>query len=161
AEGRRGLGPGLAQELNALLEERGRPWVRVFKAIGALVPQECLPVLVVAWAGPDGTRLERPARLLAELASAQPCATMALVIAPGSFDAYLAQAPESRSKALLRECWVDVPGGWRRAQPEPEGPENTHRELEAGEDRSLPPAHEDDEARSAAERFVFALLESL
>jgi hypothetical protein len=100
-------------------------------------------------------------RLLADLATAQPCATMALVVDPGTFDAYLAQAPESRSKALLRECRIDMPGGWGRARPEPKVPENTRRELEAGEDRSLPPAHEDDEARSAAERFVFALLESL
>jgi hypothetical protein len=161
AEGRRGLGPGLAQELNALLEVRGRPWVRVFKAIGALIPQECLPVLVVAWAGPDGTRLERPARLLADLAMAQPCATVALIVDPGTFDDYLTQAPDSRSKVLLRECRIDAPGGWGRARPEPKVPENAHRELEADEDRSLLPAHEDDEARSAAERFVFSLLESL
>ena len=119
AQGRRGAGPGLAPELNDLLETHGRPWIRVFRALGELVPQECLPVLTVAPARQDVSHLEGLARLLAELAEARPLAALVLIVEPEHFDAYLDQAPESRAKALLRSGvvtdsrWRVAGGGWR------------------------------------------------
>ena len=62
AQGRRWFDPGLAPELDALLDARGRPWVRVFRALGELVPPECLPVLIVAPTRQDVTHLDRLAR---------------------------------------------------------------------------------------------------
>ncbi len=64
--------PGLAPVLDALLEGRGRSYIRVFTALGELVRQECLPVLVFSSASQDLSRLQGIARLLAELAAAQP-----------------------------------------------------------------------------------------
>src|SRR5207244_11317535 len=68
AEGRRGSAPGLAPELNALLDGHGRPWIRVLKALGELVPQERLPVLFLAPAAGahERTRLDGLARPPAE-----------------------------------------------------------------------------------------------
>ena len=163
ARGRRGSGPGLAPELNTLLDGRGRPWIRLFRALGELVPQECLPVLIVAPARQDGSHLEDPARLLAELAEARPLATLVLIVEPARFDAYLDQAPESRAKALLRSGVVtDSGGGWRMA-----GRGSDSDELNPTPEDELNPTPDtrhptpDQEARSAAERFLFDLLESL
>jgi very-short-patch-repair endonuclease len=165
AQGRRRSTPGLAPELNALLERRGRPWLRVYRAIGELVPQECLPVLLVAPTGHDRTRLEGLARLLADLAEAQPRATLGLIVEPDTFDDYLAQAPESRAKALLRGSIIRVGDTGNEARSgisKPEAgiskPESRSRNLEAGISK---PESEDDPARSAAEQFIFDLLESL
>jgi hypothetical protein len=159
AAGRRGTAEGLAPELNARLEGHGRPWIRLLRALGELVPQEGLPILLVAPAGRDrdGHGLEGLARLLAELAAAQPRAALALAVEPGQFEAYLHQAPESRAKALLRESVIEVG----------EADDEVGEAGDEGRDtpRSTPDAPRtadpDDEARSAAERFFFDLLESL
>src|SRR5262249_56734460 len=98
AEGRRGSEPGLAPELDALLEGNGRPWVRLLEALGELVPQECLPVLLVVPAAGDHQRPppDDLARLLAELAAAQPRVALALIVGPRRLPADLAPAPPSR-----------------------------------------------------------------
>jgi hypothetical protein len=163
AAGRRGSAPGLAPELNALLEGPGRPWVRLFAALCALVPQECLPVLVVvpAAGGPVETPLAERARLLAELAAAGPRAALALLVEPGRFEAGLAGAPDSRAKALLREGIIPVgEPGEDRPSSRPESADPTaHSQISPA--ASTPSLHSDPEARSAVERFFFDLLESL
>jgi hypothetical protein len=157
AQGRRRSVPGLAPELNARLEGRGRPWIRVYRAIGELVPQECLPVLLVAPAGHEASQVVDLARLLADLAEAQPRATLGLLVAPDTFQAYLDQAPESRAKALLRGSVLPLPAsevGLERVEERPSQTEFTHPSSFI----LHPP---EDEARSAAEQFLFDLLESL
>ncbi|MGP0064316.1 MAG: endonuclease domain-containing protein [Isosphaeraceae bacterium] len=156
AQGRRWFDPGLAPELDALLDARGRPWVRVFRALGELVPPECLPVLIVAPTRQDVTHLDRLARLLADLAEAQPRATLALIVEPARFDAYLDHAPESRAKALLRSGIVRVAEDRRRPMEGPI-PESGILHRESG----IPNRESQDDARSEAERFLFDLLESL
>jgi hypothetical protein len=176
--GRRQQATGLAPEFNTLLEGRGRPWLRTLKALGELVPQPCLPILVVAPAGLDSDPEPEPdpalacldgvARLLAELAATQPRAAIVLIVEPGLFDTYMARAPESRAKALLRETVLTVTGAgsgsWDRASDIAEqraggaehGVETPDRESGIRNHES-----EQDAARSAAERFLFDLLDAL
>jgi hypothetical protein len=119
AVGVQSVSPGLALTLNSLLEGYGRPWIRVFRAMGELVCPECLPILSLTPAGQDVTRLERIARLLAELALAQPRVALALLVEPRQFEAYLAHAPVSRAKSLLRQSVVTLscPGSSPEVNP--------------------------------------------
>jgi hypothetical protein len=169
AQGRRESNPGLAPELNTLLDGRGRPWIRLFRALGELVPQECLPVLAVAPTRQDASHLEGLARLMADLSEARPPATLVLIVEPDRFDAYLDEAPESRAKALLRGSVIAPPDA-KDEEPE-DRIEKRSTELTNSaavildENRNLQSAirnpQSQDEARSAAERFVFDLLDSL
>src|SRR5262249_30255281 len=108
ASGERPNGPGLALALDSLLEDRGRPWFCVLTALGDLVRPEDLPVLVLAVASENAFRLEEIARLLAEVAVAQPLVPVILLVEPGLFEVYVAQAPRSRAKALLSEAVVTL-----------------------------------------------------
>ena len=163
ARGRQEFQPGLASELNTLLDGHGPPWVRVFRALGELVPQECLPVLTVAPTRQDPANLNTLARLLADLAEAQPVATLLLIVESADFDSYLNQTTESRAKALLRRLAGDslVAGdGWRGAGDE--GKEKSEViPTEAHPESDDPSLATNDQARSAAERFLFDMLESL
>jgi len=149
--------PGLAPALDALLEGRGRPYIRVFTALGELVRQECLPVLVLSPASQDLSRLQGIARLLTELAAAQPGAALIVVVEPELFDAYLEQSPVSRAKALLREAVVNFNHESRSVRYDASDVPLAEARAPAILDRE---SHDDDPARSAAERFLFERLES-
>ncbi|MFI5453866.1 MAG: endonuclease domain-containing protein [Isosphaerales bacterium] len=179
AAGMRPGGPALAPALDSVLEGRGPPWIRVFRAMGELIPQECLPVLVLTSAGQDLSALERTGRLLTALAAAQPHAALILLVDAGLFDTYLTQAPVSRAKALLRESVVLLTCPDRPPLAGPAATPAKSRESQSLESlacaslasgnpesaicrqnsRDLGPA--DDDARSAAERFLFERLESI
>ena len=169
-------GPELAPALDSVLEDRGLPWIRVFRAMGELIRQECLPVLVLTPAGQDVARLERFARLLAELAAVQPRAALILLVDAGVFETYLAQAPVSRAKALLRESMVVLtcpdppPAVGQLATPansrESQSLESLESAVRSPESAICNPespdvGSDDDPARSAAERFLFERLESV
>ena len=79
-----------------------RPWAIWFRS-------EFLPVLVLSPAEQNVAGLERIARLLAELAVAQPGVALALLVEQGLFDSYVALAPASRAKSLLRESVITLP----------------------------------------------------
>jgi very-short-patch-repair endonuclease len=152
--------PGLARALDSLLEGRGRPYIRVFTALGELVRLECLPVLVFSLATQDLSRMHGIARLLAELAAAQPRPALMLVVEPALFDVYQAQAPVSRAKALLREAVVHFNHG-RSAGTEARPSEEDLSSSQCGGPPCPPFGDTDDDpARSAAERFLFERLES-
>jgi hypothetical protein len=106
--GERPGGPEFAPILDSILEGYGRRWIRVFTAMGELVPQERLPVLVLTPASQSMSSVHGIARLLAELAGTQPRAAVILLVESPLFDNYLAQAPASRAKALLRESVVTL-----------------------------------------------------
>jgi hypothetical protein len=165
---------GLAADLDLLLEGRGRPWIRVFGAMGDLVPPECLPVLVLRSAEQNVAGLEGIARLLAELAVAQPGAALALLVERELFDSYVALAPASRAKALVRESVIIM------ARPDLVAAADSLRapvafqeftsddrvvnDLESGIlnlQSEKPVPNDDDQARSAAERFLYENLESV
>jgi hypothetical protein len=165
-------GPDLARDLNMLLQGHGRPWIRIFRAMGELLDWNCLPDLVVSLAKPSVTGLEGIARLLAELATGQPRGAMALIVSQDLFDSFVALAPASRAKALLLESIVTLNGKQSSVTAEPVLPsllapdstcddliaddlESRIRDLEAPQQSA-----DDDEARSAAERFLFERLES-
>jgi hypothetical protein len=175
-----GIEPGssrLAPNLDLLLEGHGRPWIHVFSAVGELIELDCLPVLVMSLAKPSICELERIARLLAELAVAQPCSGLVLLVQQDLFVSFVRQAPASRAKALLLESIVNLD---REDLSITAGSNSTS--VESGEstlDDSVANALEsaisdlqftesasdndddDDDARSAAERFLFERLESV
>lgn len=190
------MGDGLPAGLDASLAEYPRPWVRVLVALGALILQERQPVLALICRGdaddPEWfTRLCAVARLSTELAIAQHTLSLALIVEPAAWNAYLQRAPESRVKALLREAVVsltDTPAeGIRQrlaARLRNQAPgldldrsisrligDGASSELvdlfetagQALKDLGAAPAEpsQADRARSAAERFLFERLESL
>jgi hypothetical protein len=167
----------VAADLDLLLEARSRPWIRVFGAMGDLVPLEFLPVLVLSPADQSVAGLDGIARVLADLAVAQPGAALTLLVEQGLFHSYVTLAPASRAKALLCESVITLPRSAGSAgsagadfHPTPiESRESTSGDLVVNELKSgiskLPSAKpgpdDDDEARSAAERFLFENLESV
>lgn len=150
--------PGLLPVLDALLEGRGRPYIRVFTALVELVRREYLPVLVLSPPDPDLSWLQGIARLLAELAAAQPGAALIVVVEPELFDKYLEQSPVSRAKALLREAVVTINHESRGVRYDALGSPLAESTVPAIWDRQS--NDDDDPARSAAERSLFERLES-
>jgi very-short-patch-repair endonuclease len=190
------MGDGLPAGLDASLAEYPRPWVRVLAALGALILQERQPVLALICRGDaDGpewfTRLWAVTRLSTELAIAQHTLSLALIVEPAAWNAYLRQAPESRVKAMLRESVIpltDTPAeGIRRALAERLHNQAPGLDLDRSISRLIgdgasselvdlfetagqalkelgaapPDPSQADRARSAAERFLFERLESL
>lgn len=190
------MGDGLPAGLDASLAEYPRPWVRVLVALGALILHERQPVLALICrsdAGdPEGfTRLSAAARLATELAVAQPVLSLALIVDPAVWSAYLERAPESRVKALLREtvvCLTDTSAErsrqhlverLRNQAPGLDLDRSISRLIGDGASSELvdlfetagralkertatpPDPSRADCARSAAERFLFERLESL
>lgn len=190
------MGDELPAGLDACLAEYPRPWVRVLVALGALILPERQPVLALICRNEAGdpkwfTRLDTLARLSTELAVAQPLLSLALIVEPAAWNAYLERAPESRVKALLRESVVPLTD--TSAERNRQGLAERLRNQAPGIDldrsisrligdgasfdlvdlfetagralRELGAAPPDpsraDRARSAAERFLFARLESL
>src|SRR5262249_15043644 len=101
------------------------------------------------------------ARLLAELAAAQPRVALALIVGPRRLPADLARSPDSRARALLREGVIEVgdPGEDRSSSRTHPAPQTPHPDELTQPAPGTPPA--DSEARSAVEWFFFDLLESL
>lgn len=142
------------------------PRLRVLVALGEIVPPERQPVLVLAHPGRRPVDepgawpwVEHAARMLADLAFAQPRVMTCLALEPALLGAYLDRAAESRAKAMVRGSIVTVPDA---------GVEE--RAIAAG--LILAPApgeatvsgdglEDDDRARSAAERLLFDRLEAM
>ena len=163
----------IAADLDLLLEGRGRPWIRVIDAMGQLVSLQFLPVLVLSTAEQNVAGLQGSARLLAELAAAQPGIALVLLVEQGLFDSYVASAPASRAKALLHESVINLPrpdllGAAASLYVPREAQEFTSGDLAVNDLKSgildlqsdKPGLNTDDQARSAAERFLFESLES-
>ena len=141
--------------------------------MGQLISLQFLPVLVLSTAEQNVAGLERNARLLAELAAAQPGVALVLLVEQGLFDSYVALAPASRAKALLCESIINLPrldllGAAASLFVPREAQEFTSDDLAVNDLKSgildlqsdKPGLNTDDQARSAAERFLFKRLES-
>jgi very-short-patch-repair endonuclease len=166
-------GPDFARELDVLLGGYGHPWIRVFRAIGELIDQDHLPSLVISLANMSVPGLDRIARLLTEFASAQPRTGLVLLIEQEQFDRFVALAPDSRAKALLLESLVTLAGNGLSMAAGPVSTLANGRQVTSDdpladdlkfgtEDFKSPrrSSGDDDEARSAAERFLYERLES-
>jgi very-short-patch-repair endonuclease len=189
-----GAGKELARGLDSALMEYPRPWLRVLVALAELLTSDRQPILAlrpgkhtdepvaVAW-------IEQAARVLADLAMAQPKLSLALVVEPASLQTYLECAEESRAKSLVRESVVVIatsvpesidhglPANLTEALAEPD--RSRAQLLESGVSATLVSLFDDavraadaldpescdpdqvDRARSAAERFLYERLESL
>lgn len=159
-------------ELDAVLARRDVSPFRVIRALSGLLPQPTLPSVVIA--GSTHGNLAVVGRLLAELASAVPTVPAVLILSAEQWDTYLRESPASRAQALLREGLVnieataprataDLTASVQRLQQENVPPELVESLAEAAAAR---PDRADDEAgheraRSAAESFLFKLLETL
>jgi hypothetical protein len=152
---------------------------RIIPVILRLVPSALLPtVLFVAGSREDFSAV---APVAVRWATSAPAVPIAIVLPAGVWDDFLTAAPESRAKALLREGELAVPGigpatvertlseagaaGSAVTALAGVGPDAALLESAVGVVRATaaPPATraDDDRARSAAERFLFAFLESL
>ena len=152
---------------------------RIVPLILRLVPSAMWPsVLFVVGSGHDFSAVSPVA---VQWATSVPAVPIVVVVPSAVWDDFLTGAPESRAKALLREGELAVPA------IDPATVERTLSEAGAsgsavtalariGSDAALvesavgvvrataappPTPAEDDRARSAAERFLFAFLESL
>jgi hypothetical protein len=152
---------------------------RIVPLILHLVPSALWPsVLFVAGSGDDFSAVSPVA---VQWATSVPAVPIAVVVPAAVWDGYLTSAPELRAKALLREGELAVPGidpatvertlseagaaGSAVSALAAIGPDAAMVESAVGVVRATvaPPTTQadDDRARSAAERFLFAFLESL
>lgn len=180
------LPQNLAAAINEVLAGHDAPWFRVIVGLVGLIPSERLPAILLVppadapdpliWLGLAG-------HLLAVLAARCPNLPVALAAESLDLDRYLLRSMDSRDRALLREGLVAVGGLTaedvaRRVQnqaiPVANLTESIQRLAKDGASEELVNAfvtaarftqpHVDaiaDQARSAAERFLFERLESL
>lgn len=152
---------------------------RVVPTIVRLVPSAMLPSLLFV-SGTTGDFLSI-GTVAAEWAMRLPTVPIAVAVPAEVWSEYLVKAPESRTKALLKEGEISLPtidvatvertlaeAGARGSLiaavvSSGAGPELMESAVAAVRATSVPPATpaEDDGARSAAERFLFEFLESL
>ncbi|HEX8434020.1 endonuclease domain-containing protein [Archangium sp.] len=136
--------------LDAVLGALGGDFLRALAALHGLVPPGRAPALLLTGFGEDG--VARAARVAARLCVSLPSLVIALTTDRPSLDAYL-HGGESQALAMVREGLIEL------AAPSAEDLERTLEAL--GVSRSAPEDGAQDRARSAEERFLFALLESL
>jgi hypothetical protein len=171
----------LGADLDTTFADCGRPWWRGLTALDGLLTLDERPALLfappadadaVAW-------LTTVAPALADLAESVPAWPVAVAVPAVAFDVNRQAAPESRAKALLTAGAVPivalsaaaVADRLRARDVDPAGLAGPVRRLAAGgASEELTEAFAEaartrgqpgDAARSAAERFLFELLESL
>ncbi len=168
----------LAGELDRLLAEREGPGFRVAAVLAALAPDEALPAVLLAphetLSDPVGW-IDGAARLLTGWGVHAPRIPVAFVAEPQDLDRYLTTARESHATALVREGIVRIVSLTEAEVRDRLGPTGAEAGLsgaicrlaadgasaELVEDFRRAAAAADDGARSEAERFLYARLESL
>ncbi len=173
----------LVGELDQVLAGREEPGWRVVAALAALTPAEALPAVLLAPqetpADPVGW-IDSAARLLTALAIYVPRVPAAMTVERQDLERYLTTARESQAMALVREGLVTIgactemevrdrlgptsdemrlSGAIRRLAADGAGAELVEAFRLAAAAAAEPSA--DDGARSEAERFLYARLESL
>jgi hypothetical protein len=169
----------LAGELGRLLAAREGPGMRVVAALAALAPGEVLPAVLLAPQGALGEPagwIDGAARLLTGWAVHVPRVPAAITVERQDLECYLRTARESHATALVREGLVTINSLTedevrdRLRTPELSGPirrlaaDGASAELVEDFRRAAAAAAEPsagDGARSEAERFLYARLESL
>jgi very-short-patch-repair endonuclease len=103
---------GVLNALDAALGDFDGRWTRVVVALRALVPAGREPVLTLAWGQTEAgsaSRVEAAARLLADLVLTDPGLAVILAVTPEAFETFERLAPESRTKALIRQGVIAIP----------------------------------------------------
>jgi very-short-patch-repair endonuclease len=103
---------GLMNALDAALGDFDGRWTRVVVALRALVPAGRDPALMLAWrqtADGSASWVEAAARLLADLVLTDPGLSVILAVTPEAFETFERLAPESRTKALIRQGVISIP----------------------------------------------------
>jgi hypothetical protein len=101
-------------------------------------------------------------RLVAQVAAMPGSTVLALAVEAADAESYLRDAPYSRARAIFAEGIVPLPEQITGDAPPPD--HDSSRTKALGETASQPPAAQiaaEDRARSAAERFLFELLDQL
>jgi hypothetical protein len=173
----------LAGALNELLAGPRAGWHAVVIALVELIPPGRLPAVMLPLAAPvtgDVASVERAGRVLAELAERCPALPIALAAEADVLRDYLAGPAETRARALVREGLITIAGLSESALIERVRLRTATAEAIAGSLRRLAAdgsseeladafaeaarlahAGDTDDARSAAERFLFERLETL
>lgn len=127
---------------------------RLVGPLSQIVPSAALPTLMVATEeqSPGPEWVATAANALAQLLDAAPRIPAALILNQEAFSAWLREPVESRSKALLRQGIVIVPNAPH--------PATHHAALDLDQVQLTAHSADGDQARSAAERFLFEMLEA-
>jgi hypothetical protein len=152
----------------------GLQWFKVLNAVAALLPSELWPaIFLTSPSTADASSWHREASVsIEQLTQTVPQWPVVVAIAPEAFDRFCREAPASRAKSLLQSGVIPLSisaaasGGAERASSQPatiralKAVQTSARLLEALEAAQALQPRQDEEARSAAERFLFELLES-
>jgi very-short-patch-repair endonuclease len=173
----------LARRLDPVLAGRDGPWARTIAALASLAPEGSLPAVLLAPDAPPTDPvawIDVAARLLTALVAAAPQLPAALAAERADLHHFLQTARESHGKAMVREGMITtaeldeaaVRDRLRRMGAPVDALAGPVRRLatdgataelvdEFGRLALRPPEAEEDDARSAHERFLFDRLESL
>jgi hypothetical protein len=177
----------LAAQLEGALGHCEGPWRRVLVALSGLLARESLPGLLLIPPTPcaDPVRwLTSAALTLTDLVSSIPDLPAALATEPTALDHYRREAPESHAHALLREGIIPLSRPSEASVAQQLSSMGVASDQLAAAIRQVTGAgaspelvqalgaaavclrepltkQEDDQARSAAERFLFELLQAL
>lgn len=168
-EGRLPASEKWAPALDRILAAHTHSPARLLAALGALLPPQARPTLLIAChqTAPNAVSwLDAAARSVGQLAMAVPWLSVGLAAPADSVAAYLDQTSESRFKAILRETVLRIEEEKERKPAFLDGnktspPVPSPAKIGDVEKPVAPGPTEKDRARSEAERFLFARLESL
>lgn len=143
-------------------EQLGWTAARLLGAICLIVPADELPAFCLVWRAESSEQLPSVADELFEIASAAPRLPVSLLLPPAAKAAVVDVGHTSRTLAFLREGVIDLSEWSDEGAVLP----NDECDIAAANDpvrRTAEPVGsraEDDAARSAAERFLFEVLEA-
>lgn len=180
---------GLMNALDAALGDFDGRWTRVVVALRALVPEGRDPAMMIAWRQTEAgsaSWVEAAARLLADLVLTDPGLSVILAVTPEAFETFERLAPESRTKALIRQGVISIPnhdadalirtleetvpgsapaltGSARRLVSDGASEELVRLFVEAvrAAEGFVPGEGQEGRARSAVEQFLYERLETL
>jgi hypothetical protein len=151
----------VAELIAGLTHRRFPPSAQVLRALHGLITPQIQPAILI---GEPKADMNAAVNHLAQVAESVPWWDLAMTVSAEAFDQYLRTAPDSRAKSLLRSGLIDISSSSSvvaelSLPPIPGIQPNPKLTAAHAEAVRLRPQR-DDAARSAAERFLFELLQS-
>lgn len=143
-----------------LQDQLGWPPTRLLGVVSRLVPGKELPAVAFTWRESSLERLSGTADEIFSLASAAPRIPIALLLPSAAQSLLLEGARETRALAFLREGLVDLAAASNSGAGPAAEAESLSEASDCDAASTLDSNAEDDAARSAAERFLFEVLEA-